>query len=178
MPVVSREGSLFWMMDKVDARVTELMNKFRERYEGKTKFAIVDPDIIFAKRGVVAGTSMFNPYTGVGQLNFNRTIMKDNWDKFDQTVIHEVAHHCCGLMYGKQVGHGRCWKVMMWFFGAEPERCHSYDVTRARTVKTYKYSCGCGEHDVSSIRHKRIIESGKKYHCTKCKQTIKYIDNI
>ncbi len=179
MPVVYREGSLFWMMEKVDARVDELIDKFLSRFGDNIRYMeVIRPDVMFGKRGLSAGTCSFNYTTGAGMLNFNRIIMMDNWDAYDETVIHEVAHWCCSFLYGYQVGHGKEWKRMMHFFGAEGERCHSYDVSRVRKArKTFTYACVCGKHDISSIRHKRIVESGTKYFCKKCKQDIKYVDN-
>ena len=171
--------SLFEMMDAVDNRVKDLMHKFKERYLGYTTYNVITPKILFSKRGTTAGTSLFNLRTGVGSLNFNRILMTENWDDFDQTIVHEVAHHCTNTLEGNVKSHGKEWKRMMSFFGVRADRCHKYDTSTVTSVraprKTYKYSCSCTVHNISSIRHKRILTIGKNYVCRKCGNGIKIV---
>jgi SprT protein len=168
-------------------RVHELMEKFRnECYDFFGKYPIyepVNPVVKFNIKGTVGGYSDFNIY-GEGSVRFNPIIMEDNWSEYDQTVIHEVAHYCTNLLYGiiykgnRRVIHGTEWKQMMKFFGAKTNRCHKYNVERAklgtRTQRKWEYRCGCSTHMVSTTLHNKMCR-GQVRICTRCKDKIRYV---
>ncbi|MCW8944600.1 MAG: hypothetical protein OQL27_07480, partial [Sedimenticola sp.] len=56
---------------------------------------------------------------------------------------------------------------------AEASRCHSYDVSRSsrRSLKRFSYQCECRTHELTSIRHNRVLK-GLRYHCVNCKQPL------
>lgn len=167
------------MTAAVETRVQELMKKFRSRYQ-LTHFDNDDPyDIYYDLRGTTAGQSCFRYMEGRGYLRFNRQIMNDNWEEFDQTIVHEVAHYCVSILHGrvmnrkgtKRVIHGPEWKSMMRFFGGRINRCHSYDTSNCSVKKkmaTFDYMCDCQFFELTKVRHNKILK-GKSYMCNSCK---------
>jgi SprT protein len=109
-------------------------------------------------------------------IRYNRLLMEENRDAFiAQTVPHEVAHLVARCVFGRAIRpHGREWRKVMDFFGVEARRCHEFDVSRAATrrLKRFTYSCGCRRHQLSSIRHNRVL-AGQRYHCTGCGELLK-----
>jgi len=171
----------------VENRIVDLIADFEQAYSAVCKYPVTLPkEIEFTKRGGIAGWCSYHESASDhwASLNFNPTLMKENWDKFDQTVVHEVAHFCVFLMKGvirSRAGnvthHGTDWKRMMSFFGVTAERCHSYNTTSSvtRRVKRYSYKCDCMTHEVSSIIHNRMVEKGRRYHCRSCKSYIVFV---
>lgn len=87
-----------------------------------------------------------------------------------QTVPHEAAHVVAFSLFGRGVApHGREWRAIMAIFGASPERCHGYDVEglQTRRLRRYDYRCACRTHQLTSIRHNRVV-SGQVYLCKRC----------
>lgn len=173
------------MKEIVEREVLNYIVKFEDHYVGLTKFPIDIPEIEFKIKGTTAGRAGLNFYNGTGSVDYNVDLMKDNFDEFmDSTVPHEVAHYCCMILYGqlrrgsKNDYHGSKWKGLMRFFGADPERCHSYDVSkvkRTRTIRRWEYACGCNtEHQLSTVRHNKIQRGYKSYICKHCRETIKW----
>lgn len=119
-------------------------------------------------------------------LRFNPETMKANFEAFlKQTVVHEVAHYCVltlrGIQYsrgGRRISHGKDWKWMMSFFGLEAKRCNSYEnkpqdtKTRAKR-KTFMYKCDCQLHEITVIRHNKIVRGTGIYSCNKCRAVLK-----
>lgn len=153
------------------------------------------PDIRFDLKGVCAGVfhAAFINRSRVDSskcyLNFNMTLLRENVDDFiKQTVPHEVAHAVCGALfatasYGKP--HGHCWKNVMRWLGADPERCHDYNVKNARAYNKTKYlwGCRCGCHVVGPVKHKKMFASQTlfkqfRYRCSRCKNPVEYIRSL
>jgi len=133
------------------------------------------PEIQFKKRGRVAGTA--NCY--YFRLNFNNQLLDKNFEHFLRSiVVHEVAHLVCDRVYGPSVAsHGSEWGSVMRALGiSNPERCHSYKTTPARTIRRIEYRCSCRTHHVSSIKHGRILK-GVRYTCNSCKSGIEQVDS-
>lgn len=134
-----------------------------EKHYGRT-FAF--PTIVYKKRGTTAGTANDRTYT----IDLNPTLLMENLDAFiARTVPHEFAHLVDGIvnphtrMGRKRSVHGPSWKRIMMLFGADPSRCHSYDVTNAkqssrRTTK-HVWVCGCGEAtmELGAKRHAKQL---------------------
>ena len=62
------------------------------------------------------------------------------------------------------------WKRIMRELGVEVKRCHSYDVTKARKVRTVAYQCDkCGKvYDFTLVRHNKVVKYGTQYRCGNC----------
>ncbi len=163
---------------KVKADVTSAIKRCIGIAETKygRKFAM--PTVIYRKRGTVGGTANDARY----EIDLNPILLMENLDVFiDRTVVHEFAHLVDGIMNphtretrivrtrrglgrSKRDIHGATWKNIMRLFGAEPSRCHSYDVTNARVKnkapRDHKWVCGCGrgEINLTAKKHARMME--------------------
>lgn len=137
------------------------------------------PSIQYTLRGTTAGRAKYD----TNEVNFNLAIYKENGDAFlNRTVPHEVAHRISVMVYGKEKGrgHGFFWKYVMQFvFNLEPSRTHSYEVghLKTRTVKRWKYTCGCVDwiHKLTTIKHNRILKKPRAYVCKHCRSTLRFI---
>lgn len=137
--------------------------------------ALQPVDIRFDLRGKAAGMVRFvSP--GVPVIRYNRTLLEKYGDSFiRQTVPHEVAHVVVAARYPYRTApHGQEWRSVMEFFGAEPSRCHAYQIdgTGVRRLARFGYRCGCREHQLTSIRRNRIAR-GERYYCRHCGELLK-----
>jgi SprT protein len=136
--------------------------------------AIAPGEIRFDLRGKGAG--QFRSRDGLHcEIRFNRELLARNGERFlHQTVPHEVAHLVVFRLFGPGARpHGAEWQAIMRLFGAEPERCHDYDVEgiQTRRLRRYHYRCACRSHLLSSIRHNRVLR-GQTYRCLACGQAL------
>ncbi len=135
-------------------------------------------DIKFDLTGKAAGMAVF-PHRAKPVIRFNALLLNENQEDFlKRTVPHEVAHIIARSFFGKRIRpHGTEWRQVMQLFGAEASRCHNYDVSRSsqRRLKRFPYRCECRTHELSSIRHNRVLQ-GQHYHCVKCSHPLKQID--
>lgn len=127
-------------------------------------------DIRFDLRGKAAGMVRFAT-SGPPIIRYNRMLLESYPTYFiTQTVPHEVAHVVVAALYPfRTAPHGSEWRQVMFFFGAEPKRCHALPVsgTVVRRVARFSYRCACREHSITSIRHNRIAR-GERYYCRHC----------
>lgn len=127
-------------------------------------------EIRFNLRGQAAGVvGFFSDHKPV--IRYNAQLLSENSAHFLATTIpHEVAHVVSRTLHGPSIRpHGAEWKAVMRFFGLEGKRCHNYDISRSkiRRIKRFDYHCACRLHQLSSIRHKRIL-AGQVYMCRQC----------
>lgn len=142
------------------------------------------PKIRYDLRGKTAGwAKCWN-----NEINLNSVLLMENLDSFiERTVVHEFAHIVDGIMNPetretnvtftrtgrirrtKRSVHGPTWKAIMRMFGADPSRCHSYDVSNATVKKSTRakhvWVCGCGEAKMKlgAKRHQRQLKSAPFY---------------
>jgi SprT protein len=143
--------------------------------EGHFGVRIPTPAIRFDLRGKAAG--QVRTADGHGCLvRYNAQILVRHPVEFlAQTVPHETAHVVAFCLFGPRVQpHGREWQAIMGLFGANPERCHSYDVEglQTRRLRRHQYRCDCRTHELTSIRHNRIL-GGQVYLCRYCGRPLK-----
>ena len=134
------------------------------------------PEIRFDLSGKAAG--YFKCFSnGHCLINYNPGLLLKNKDDFiGRTVPHEVAHMVAYLLHGKKIRpHGDEWKAVMKVFVADPSRCHDYDVSgiKTRQYRRYLYQCSCRSHQLTSIRHNRVM-SGLRYICKQCNQQLSF----
>jgi SprT protein len=127
-------------------------------------------EIRFDLKGQAAGQARFGP-SGPWVIRYNPVLLRENGDSFiAATVPHEVAHLIAFLCHGPRIRpHGPEWRAIMEQFGAPPERCHRYDLSRIpqRVRRVFIYHCGCSEHQLTGIRHRRV-QAGQTYLCRRC----------
>jgi SprT protein len=113
---------------------------------------------------------------GTCMIRYNLALLDRHGEAFlRDTVPHETAHYVAYRLHGRGIRpHGAEWRNIMQLFGADPSRCHDYDVAglSARRLRTYTYHCNCGPHQLSSIRHNRIIR-GQRYLCRRCGEALR-----
>jgi len=114
-------------------------------------------------------------------INYNREILRHNMDDFlARTIPHEVAHMVAYQVFGWKIRpHGKQWKSVMEAFQADASRCHNYDIQHLETrqYKRFLYYCDCQTHQLTSIRHNRVL-AGQKYICKKCHRPLALQDNL
>ncbi|UTW45670.1 SprT-like domain-containing protein [bacterium SCSIO 12696] len=129
--------------------------------------------VLFDLKGQVAGMYRI---TGRGAklhrvIRYNPWLFAKYWDdNFTTTIPHEVAHYVAEQLFGKVQPHGVEWKNLMDLFGADSARTCQFDMSGipGRTVKTVTYECGCRQHQLSMIRHNRVLRKGARYFCRYC----------
>ncbi len=111
------------------------------------------------------------------RIRFNPWLFAKYYEEsLSDTVIHEVAHYLVDCMYGlrRVKPHGTEWKEIMLDFGARPKATGDYDLTGipTREYEKFAYKCACRTHQLTSVRHKRIVHRGFQYRCQYCKDFI------
>ena len=131
--------------------------------------------IHFDLKGKAAGMVVFPP----GEkpyIRFNPGLLMLNQAHFlAQTLPHEVAHLVARRLYGANIRpHGDEWKQVMAFYGADPIRCHNYELGNSctRKIRRFTYRCGCRQHQLTAIRHNRILK-GQAYFCKFCGESLR-----
>jgi len=85
-------------------------------------------------------------------------------------VPHETAHFLAYRLHGRGIRpHGLEWQAIMRRLGADPTRCHDYDIEglSARRLSYFDYHCDCRDHRLSTIRHNKV-RRGTSYLCRQC----------
>ncbi len=161
---------LLELVQRTEACTRELLT----RAEGHFERAMPQADIRFDLRGRSAGMVRCAPGSPP-EIRYNLQLLAENEEPFlARTVPHEVAHLVVRELFGAAVRpHGQEWKAVMGVFGADPSRCHDYDVSRSqvRKLPRFLYRCGCRLHELTSIRHRRVLD-GQSYFCRACKQPL------
>lgn len=156
------------MKAKVDAKLRECIAAAEHKYNTTVPFPTVRYDL----RGTKAGWAQYSTWT----VSFNAILLAENFEAFlEDTVPHEMAHLITDLVFpeahqrgtptytvrgirrGKRSPHGEAWKSVMRTLGADPVRCHNYNVENARVREkvSYDYKClCCGE----------VLKFGPKQH--------------
>jgi SprT protein len=129
----------------------------------------------FDLRGRSAGQARLGS-PGPALIRYNPALLRANPDDFlASTVPHEVAHLIAFARHGIRIRpHGVEWETIMRHMGAEPRRCHAYDVSglAIRRLRELDYHCNCRGHRLTSIRHHRVL-AGQTYLCRQCGSPLK-----
>lgn len=159
------------LWDRVRAETRDLLGRAARHYG----IPVPRVEIRFDLRGQAAGQARM-PIRGRPVIRYNPLLLEENTlDFLGRTVPHETAHVIANRLFGPRIRpHGPEWVEVMNLFGADPQRCHDYDVERAATrrLRRHTYHCGCREHALSSIRHNRIL-AGQTYICRSCRRALK-----
>lgn len=110
-------------------------------------------------------------------IRFNPWVFAKEWDEhFRTTIPHEVAHYITEQLFGRVRPHGQEWKTVMALFGADNSRTCKMDMKGipGRSMKTVNYRCDCREHQLSMIRHNKVVRKGARYLCRFCNGQLIY----
>lgn len=149
---------------EIEERVARLFDLASDKLSLRLKY----PKITYDLKGQVAGQAWYSD----NKLRLNPIALKNYRDDFiKQTVGHEVAHLIAFRKHGAYIKpHGLEWKNVMRLFRLPPNRCHTYDLPKARNVVRKLYSCnGCGaETGVTQYKHNRWMRGEISFRCKRC----------
>lgn len=163
------------------ARLTDLIAQAREQTLRLIEVAAADdpggrqrfgarPVIRFDLRGVTAGQLRIDQH-GHCTIRYNPALLlRHGADFLARTVPHETAHFLAYRLHGRGIRpHGLEWQAIMRRLGADPTRCHDYDIEglSARRLSYFDYHCDCRDHRLSTIRHNKV-RRGTSYLCRQC----------
>lgn len=135
---------------------------------------LADIEVRFDLRGRTSG--MFCHRNKISFIRYNSAIFARHFDEsLAQTVPHEVAHYVVFECFAKRAKpHGEEWKSVMRAFEVPAAVTCKLDLSGLpqRTFKRFPYKCACATHQLTSIRHNRIIQGIRQYGCPKCHQPL------
>jgi len=142
----------------------------------KTRFRPID--VRFDLKGRAAG--MYRVQRRKRVIRYNPYLFAKYFDHNLQTTVpHEVAHYVTDMLFGLRniQPHGKQWQAVMLSLGADPAVTGDYDLTGipVRRQRRFHYQCACSEHQVSTVRHKRVMRGDMKYLCRACHTEIAYL---
>ena len=163
------------LRDRITTIVEDCCIKASQHFDKPVTYPVIQ----YNKKGKTAGTANYSTWV----LNFNPILLTENVEAFlKRTVVHEIAHLITRTIYPGSSAHGQEWKSVMVFLGAEPSRCHSYDISNASTRKQFDYICPKCDTilKVSSVIHKRIRRQDQRRFHNGCGNThpIKLVKEI
>ncbi len=162
------------LSDDQIAIITQATDSWIDKASALYQLTLPKIDIRFDLRGQTSG--MFCRYKKQNFIRYNQAIFVRYFDEnIEQTVPHEVAHYVVFHMEGSAAKpHGKEWRRVMADFGLPAEVTSKLDVSdlKTRRLIRHRYSCGCSDHELTSIRHNRIQAGKRQYGCPKCKQIL------
>lgn len=127
--------------------------------------------VLFDLSGTSAG--MFRARGEECWIRYNPWIFAKHFEgNLHSTVPHEVAHYAVySQRHRRRVRpHGPEWQRVMRGFGLPQEVTFKLDLAGVpvRRQQRHTYRCACREHEVSTVRHKRMREGRARYLCRYC----------
>lgn len=136
--------------------------------------------VSFSLKGRAAGQVRF-PLNkkDLPEIRLNAAILEKNPEQFLKEVIpHECAHLVVYQLYiskGRSLSvrpkpHGKEWQsVMRKVYGLEPKVTHNFEIEKSKR-KSFSYICACEDkiHQLSIIRHNKVLKNRSNYLCRKC----------
>lgn len=158
-------------MEKFTLEVKKCIQKAIEMY--KLPIGVDDIKISYYPKGQAAGWAGYETVNDVKVyfLRFCTYNIENNYEEMvKNTVPHEVAHIACYINPDLGKGHDIGWKVVCYNLGGNAQRTHKMDILKARKSRYYVYNLDGKIFNLSSVRHKRIQEKTKIYHCNRTKK--------
>jgi len=130
--------------------------------------------VLFDLRGRSAG--MYRVKKNQRVIRYNPRLFSRYYrENLEGTVPHEAAHYAVDMLYGtaRTRPHGREWQAVMRLLGADPRVTCDFDMSDIpqRRYRRFGYRCICRRHELTSIRHHRVLR-GARYYCRVCKQLL------
>jgi len=135
--------------------------------------------VLFDLSGKAAG--MYRVKAGQRVIRYNPYIFSKYYDdNLIRTMPHEVAHYITDVFYGLRniKPHGSEWKNIMLSFDAEPAITSDYDLTGipVRQLQRFEYQCGCMKHQLTAIRHNKVMRGKVSYRCKYCASPVVFCE--
>ncbi|MDO8860685.1 SprT-like domain-containing protein [Haliea sp. E1-2-M8] len=161
------------------AEVVAATEAWIERAAQMLALPLAPVPVLFDLRGTSAG--MFRARGRDCWIRFNPWIFAKHFeDNLHFTVPHEVAHYAvhCQRHRRRVRPHGPEWQRVMRGFGLPPEVTFKLDLSGipVRRQQRHAYRCGCRDHAVSTVRHKRMREGRARYLCRYCDAALLPVD--
>lgn len=137
--------------------------------------ALAPPRVLFDLKG--AGVGMYVGDPSGARIRYNPWLFAQYFeDNLRDTVAHEVAHYVVDVRHRRRRvrPHGPEWRRIMLDFGVEPAVRHDFD-TRCvplRRQRRFAWYCRCGEHALTTVRHRRMLQRRAVYTCRRCGQPL------
>jgi SprT protein len=165
MPIINPITSA--QQQQVIVRVTELLQQCHQHFN----HAFQPIDIRFDLRGRTSG--MYVVKNKQRYLRFNPFIFAKYFaDSMASTVAHEVAHYVADVLFGHKniKPHGKEWQAIMYTLGVEPRVTGNYDLSGIpiKRQRRFHYRCNCMTHELTAVRHNRIVNGTARYFCRQC----------
>lgn len=165
---------------RVRERFTALIARAGEELAARGLPPMPTPALHYFDHRLDAGRALPPVRVGAaGTIELNSAYIRRHPDEMlAETIAHELAHLVVFHLnpQRRQPPHGVAWqRVMREWFDVEPERTHRFDasVVPARRQRRWRYRCGCREHELSTVRHRRA-EKGARYQCRACRNVLVY----
>jgi SprT protein len=179
------EDDYLCLVDKIEKKVKECLKKAELKFKQPFNYDSIEVDI----RGRAAGQIRYG-YSSIAKPKFNNTpqnlpilrfnpylLLKYKDTFIDQVVPHECAHLVAFNLFGTTIKpHGSEWKALMVnLYQCPPDVTHRYEIARKKRP-LFDYACGCLDinHQLSVIRHNKIIKHKAVYLCKKCRTPLTY----
>lgn len=151
--------------------ILEAAHQYIDRASAHYGVSLASIPVHFDIRGRAAG--MYCARRHERYIRFNPYLIAKYFEpSLNDTVPHEVAHYVTDVLYGLRNirPHGREWRSVMQFFGAEPRVVGDFDLTGVpvRRQRRFPYVCGCRRHALSACRHYRVQRGRARYYCREC----------
>jgi SprT protein len=177
------EDDYFLLTDQIEKKVSACLDKAEQKFGQNFGYQAIEINI----RGRAAGQIRYG-YAPSGSksrtvqnlpiLRFNPYLLTKYKETFiDQVVPHECAHLIAYAVYGMKIKpHGTEWKALMVsLFNQEPSVTHCFEVPQ-KVRRLFNYRCGCIDlkHQLTAIRHNKIIKQKAVYQCKKCRIPLEF----
>ncbi len=164
-------GKVLPIAEPQRAQVVAATGAWIERAAQLLALPLAPVPVLFDLRGSSAG--MFRVHGKDCWIRFNPWIFAKHFENSLQfTVPHEVAHYAvhCKHRRRRVRPHGLEWQQVMRCFGLPPEVTFKLDLSGipVRRQQRHAYRCACRDHEVSTVRHKRMREGRARYLCIYC----------
>ena len=165
---------------RVRTRFAELLDRAAARIAELGLPPLPEPELRLFDHRLDAGRAMPPAHVGAaGTLELNAAYLRRHPEEMiEETIAHELAHLVVFHLNPQRrlAPHGAAWqRVMREWFDVEPERTHRFDasVVTARRQRRWRYRCGCREHELTTVRHRRA-EKGARYLCRACREILAF----
>jgi len=155
-------------------RILETVREVCQRASDKYGVSLSDIEVDIRNCGKAAGKAQCRRYGNRVTdlkliLNAQLVNEQDAFKLIDEVIPHEIGHLVCFLRPELGNNHDRGWKRVCMALGGSGERCHKYDLQKARRTRKAIYNINGEPMDVGLTVHRRI-QAGARYSMA-CRQT-------
>jgi len=167
---------------KVDKKLDELAKYAKKEWDVE-----FDYDVVYTLKSVRA-LGQFYQSSAYGEtinyIELNKELLLEFGDTYiTAVVIHEFAHAVVRNLYPtgrngykRVMPHGKEFKAVCSHFGISGKASTSLfsgsTILESKRKNTHTYYCACDTHNLSTVRHNKILRGTATYRCNKCKEVL------